>query len=58
MVSHIPASELFAIDCSTFDRIDKNCTLYVPRGAKSTYARTPGWNNFTRIVEQCVNLTE
>jgi hypothetical protein len=51
VVSHIPASELFAIDRSTFDRIDKNCTLYVPRGAKSTYARTPGWNNFTRIVE-------
>ena len=58
VVSHIPASELFAIDRSVFDHIDKNCTLYVPRGAKSTYARTPGWNNFTRIVEQCVNLTE
>ena len=51
VVSHIPASELFAIDRSTFNRIDKNCTLYVPRGAKSTYARTPGWNNFARIVE-------
>jgi hypothetical protein len=47
----IPASALFSIDRSTFDRIDKNCTLYVPRGAKSAYARTPGWNNFTRIVE-------
>ena len=52
VVSNIPAGELFAIDRSTFDRIDKNCTLYVPRGAKSTYARTPGWNNFTRIVEK------
>lgn len=51
VVSHIPASELFAIDRSAFDRIDKSCTLYVPRGAKSAYARTPGWNNFTRIVE-------
>ena len=51
VVSHIPASELFAIDRSTFDRIDKQCILYVPRGAKSTYARTPGWNYFTRIVE-------
>ena len=51
VVSHIPASELFAIDRSVFDRIDKNCTLYVPRGAKSTYARTPGWSNFARIVE-------
>lgn len=52
VVSHIPANELFAIDRSVFDHIDKNCTLYVPRGAKSTYARTPGWNNFTRIVEK------
>ena len=51
VVSHIPASELFAIDRSTFDRIDKQCILYVPRGAKNTYARTPGWNYFTRIVE-------
>lgn len=51
VVSHIPASELFAIDRSTFDRIDKQCILYVLRGAKSTYARTPGWNYFTRIVE-------
>ena len=51
VVSHIPASELFAIDRSVFERIDKECTLYVPRGAKNTYARTPGWNNFTRIVE-------
>ena len=24
----------------------------IPRGAKSTYARTPGWNYFTRIVEK------
>ena len=47
----IPASALFAIDRSTFDRIDKKCTLYVPRGAKSAYASTLGWDNFTRIVE-------
>ena len=51
VVSHIPASELFAIDRSVFDRIDKNCKLYVPRGAKNTYACTPGWNSFARIVE-------
>ena len=51
VVSHIPAGELFAIDRSTFDRIGKECTLHVPRGAKSAYARTPGWDNFTRIVE-------
>ena len=51
VVSRIPASELFAIDRSVFDRIDKECTLYVPRGAKSTYAHTPGWSNFARIVE-------
>ena len=47
----IPASALFAIDRSTFDRIDKECTLYVPRGAKIAYASTLGWDNFTRIVE-------
>ena len=52
VVSHIPASELFTVDRSTFDNIGKECILYVPRGAKSTYARTPGWNNFARIVEQ------
>lgn len=51
VVSHIPASALFAIDRSTFDRIGRECTLYVPRGTKSAYARTPGWDNFTRIVE-------
>ena len=42
----IPASALFSIDRSTFDRIDKKCTLYVPRGAS-----TLGWDNFTLIVE-------
>ena len=27
------------------------CTLYVPYGAKETYAATAGWNEFTNIVE-------
>ena len=27
------------------------CTLYVPYGAKSTYASTDGWKSFTNIVE-------
>ena len=52
IVSHIPTDNLFAIDNSTFDRIDKTCVLYVPRGAKSIYTRTPGWDRFARIVER------
>ena len=29
----------------------QECTLYVPYGAKSTYASTDGWNDFADIVE-------
>ena len=29
----------------------QECTLYVPYGAKSTYASTDGWKDFTNIVE-------
>ena len=52
IVSYIAAEDLFAIDNAVFNGIDKDaCTLYVPAGAKSTYAATDGWSNFTNIVE-------
>ncbi|MBR4066016.1 MAG: leucine-rich repeat domain-containing protein, partial [Bacteroidaceae bacterium] len=52
ITSHIPAHKLFKINTSAFNMVDKaNCTLYVPYGAKETYAATAGWNDFTNIVE-------
>ena len=52
ITSHIPADKLFALGHGVFNRIDKDaCTLYVPAGAKSTYAATDGWKEFTNIVE-------
>ena len=52
VVSCIAAEDLFAINAETFSGIDNDaCTLYVPAGAKSTYAATDGWSNFTNIVE-------
>lgn len=50
--SHIFAEDLFAIDTTVFDGFDKNaCTLYVPIGAKDTYAATTGWSGFINIEE-------
>ena len=52
ITSLIPAEDLFAIDSDVFSNVDKNaCTLYVPYGAKETYASTAGWNEFSNIVE-------
>ncbi len=52
ITSHIPADRLFALGYNVFYDVDKtNCTLYVPKGAKSTYAATEGWSDFTNIVE-------
>ncbi len=52
ITSHIPANNLFHIDSSTFESVDKsNCTLNVPYGAKEKYESTAGWNEFTNIVE-------
>ena len=52
ITSLIPAEELFAIILHVFDNVDKNaCTLYVPYGAKETYAATAGWSEFVNIVE-------
>ena len=52
IISYIPEVKLFSTDVSVFDGVDKeNCTLYVPYGAKSAYASTDGWKDFTNIVE-------
>ena len=51
VISRIPADELTATGSGSFSRINKNCVLYVPRGAKNTYKDTYGWNLFARIVE-------
>ena len=52
IISYIPEVKLFSTDVYVFSGVDKeNCTLYVPYGAKSTYASTDGWKDFTNIVE-------
>ncbi|MBR4128452.1 MAG: leucine-rich repeat domain-containing protein [Bacteroidaceae bacterium] len=51
-ISDVPAEILFPISDNVFDEEHKTiCTLYVPHGAKETYASTPGWQNFMNIVE-------
>ena len=52
VTSHIPADALFAVNMYVFSGVGKNsCTLYVPYGAKETYAATSGWSAFANIVE-------
>ena len=52
ITSLIPKEDLFAINSNAFNSINKNsCILYVPYGAKETYASTAGWKEFTNIVE-------
>ena len=51
VISRIPSNELTATGSGCFSGINKNCVLYVPRGAKNTYKDTYGWNLFARIVE-------
>ncbi len=52
VTSYIPANKLFPIDSDTFYFADTDqCTLYVPKGAKETYATMEGWNVFENIVE-------
>ena len=52
VTSLIPADKLFAIYSDVFSSVDKTtCTLYVPYGAKETYAATNGWKAFANIVE-------
>ena len=58
ITSLIPAEDLFSIDSSVFDNVDKNaCTLYVPCGAKEIYAATEGWEDFVNIEEPGVTIT-
>ena len=52
ITSLITADKLFAIDSYVFEeKVKNNSTLYVPAGAKATYAATSGWNEFKNIVE-------
>lgn len=51
VLSRIPADKLTATGSGCFENIGPECVLYVPRGAKSTYENTLGWNNFAKIVE-------
>ena len=52
ITSLIPADALFAVSTNVFNNVDKKtCTLYVPYGAKETYASTAGWSGFANIVE-------
>lgn len=51
VISRIPADKLTATGSGCFENIGKECVLYVPRGAKRTYEKMLGWNNFARIVE-------
>ena len=41
----------FAIDNSVFNGIPSNATLIVPKGKKSIYQSTAGWNQFANIAE-------
>ena len=51
IISRISAKDLRETGSGSFDGINKNCILYVPRGAKSTYENTYGWDSFEKIVE-------
>ena len=52
ITSLIPADKLFSVEIATFGGVDEaTCILYVPYGAKETYAKTGCWWGFTHIVE-------
>ncbi|MBR5592907.1 MAG: leucine-rich repeat protein, partial [Bacteroidaceae bacterium] len=52
ITSFIPADNLFVPGYNSFYNVNKtSCTLYVPYGAKETYAATSRWNEFVNIVE-------
>lgn len=53
IVSKIPAHKLKPIYYVFDEGVDKEkCVLYVPKGAKETYASTEGWMEFKNIVEK------
>ena len=50
VVSHI--RKPFAVSSMVFNGDNmKTAQLYVPYGTREAYANTPGWDNFTRIIE-------
>ena len=51
IVSHIPPEKLRPTGNFCFEGIPEDCILYVPRGAKSAYESTAGWDTFANIVE-------
>ncbi len=52
ITSLIPADKLYDLDGDVFERVDRDaCTLYVPAGAKDTYAATAEWSTFKNIKE-------
>ena len=51
IVSHIPPEKLRPTGNFCFEGIPEDCILYVPRGAKSAYKSTGGWNTFAQIIE-------
>ena len=56
ITSLIPADNLFVPGSDAFLGVDKtNCTLYVPYGAKETYAATEGWEDIENIVKMQYN---
>ena len=44
-------SEPFEIATTCWQNVNKDIPLYVPAGCKAKYEATPGWNEFTNIVE-------
>ena len=52
ITSLIPSDKLFVVDPYVFLNVNKNaCTLYIPAGAKETYASTESWGEFENIIE-------
>ena len=52
ITSYIPKEKLLPIGANVFKYVDTPpCILYVPYGAKDTYASTKGWSDFENIVE-------
>lgn len=51
IVSHIPPEKLRPTGNFCFEGIPEDCILYIPRGAKSTYEKTEGWDTFAQIIE-------
>ena len=48
----------FAIQDNVFDGIASGATLTVPKGTKSAYQSTTGWNKFTKIMETTTGIDD